>query len=135
MEAQNAFLGDGTNLIPPRIALHLESTIGIGSKMNVQPKAHYNLQAGASEVNAGLILGYELQPSLELSLGGGMRLGDAVFVVLGGEYKGVKLGLSYDANNSELKSAGGTGAIELLLGYTGSVFKKADPILPAIRFF
>ena len=68
----------------------------------------------------------ELTSSIRTSVFGGfmLRTGDAVIVVLGGEHKNVRLGISYDLNISKLVPASNMyGAIELSFQYIG-IFKK-----------
>ncbi len=128
------YSGDGE--LPMRISGHLEADIALSDKIKVHPHVLYNTQASASELNAGLKASYFLNRELGVSVGGGTRINDAIYGLVGFEYKGLRLGFGFDLNTSTLKSASnGVGAYEVAITYTGSVFRKAEPIVPAIRFY
>jgi len=82
-----------------------------------------------NQLNTGLGFGIDFADDMNLTLGlynrintlttGGAN-GDAIIPYLAVELKGFKLGISYDATLSKLKSAGSAiGALELSLSYTG----------------
>ena len=48
--------------------------------------------------------------------------------MIGGEYKDIKFGISYDADISDLSVASGSvGGFELAIGYLGKIFKTPKP--------
>jgi len=133
--AKESFYGVESDL-PMRINAQLETSIRFSQKIRLQPAVLYMTQATASQLNAGLKAKYELSPKTAVSIGGGARLNDAYYALIGYEFKGLIIGASYDINSSSLKAAtNGFGAIEFALGFVGTITGKVDPIVPAIRFY
>jgi Bacteroidetes-specific putative membrane protein len=96
----------------------------VSEKFSLRPAVLYQSQASASEVVAGnefhLILGDPEIRSFATAvfLGGWYRLDDAIMATCGVEFKGFRLGLSYDYNSSALKTASnGRGGFEISLVY------------------
>jgi len=133
--AKESFYGLDADL-PMRLTAQLETSIRVLSKLNLQPAVLYMNQASASQINAGLLAKYELSQSTAISIGGGMRLGDAYYAMVGYRFKGLTIGASYDINSSDLKVAtNGVGAIEFSLGFVGTISNRVEPVVPAIRFY
>ena len=65
-------------------------------------------------------------------LGAGFRNEGALIFLAGLGIKGVNIGFAYDNDTSDLNS---NGAIEITLGYVGSIFKPVAPVLPCIRLY
>lgn len=120
---KETFYNDGKNKLSPRTVVHAGAKIGLNEKMNLLPMFLYMGQSKDVEVNFGTSLGYNLTASdAVIYLGGYYRMNDAVIVMLGGEYKKVRLGLSYDINTSSLKTASnGNGGFEISLSYIGCI--------------
>lgn len=96
----------------------------VSEKFSLRPAVLYQSQATASEIVAGnefhLILGDPEIRSFATAvfLGGWYRLDDAIMATVGMEFKGFRLGLSYDYNSSALKTASnGRGGFEISLVY------------------
>ncbi len=102
----------------------------LGEKLSLRPALLYQTQSTATEMVAGnefhLIVG---DPEFRnfttaVFLGGWMRSNDAIMINAGLEFKGVRVGLSYDYNTSDLKTAtNGNGGFEISLTYVAP-----DPI-------
>ena len=98
-----------------------------GQRLSLRPAVLYQGQASASEIIAGNEFRYEVSkdtdPRLQgfstaVFLGGWYRTGDAVMITGGVEFKGVRIGISYDYNISTLNtSSNGNGGFELAIRY------------------
>lgn len=110
-----------------RYNIHGGFDFTVGKKFHLLPAIMYMGQTTVDEINLGLGFGIDFAPGTTLTLGIYDRLNttggtnnDGVIPYVGIEFKGVKLGLSYDATTSGLKQAGnGVGAFEISLSYTG----------------
>lgn len=92
---------------------------------SISPSILFMLQGQAQEYNLGLGLNYYLNDNIALFGGVWYRVKDAVIFNVGVEVYNVRLGLSYDVNYSDLKTAtNAQGAAELSLVY---VFKNQRP--------
>jgi hypothetical protein len=99
----------------------------VGERLTLRPAVLYQSQASASEIIVGNEFRYELSrdtdPSLEnfstaFFLGGWYRTGDAVMITGGVEFKGFRIGVSYDYNISSLNnSSNGQGGFEMAIRY------------------
>ena len=120
--------GDNNNLYL-RWNVNAGIDITIDKKYHLLPSLMYQRQSVDNEMNTGLGFGIDFNEDATLTLGlynrintlsGGGAGGDAIIPYLAIEYRGFKLGMSYDATISQLKNAGSAvGAIELSLSYTG----------------
>lgn len=93
-------------------------------KFSIRPGLLFQSQATATEMIAGSEFHYIVSnPEVRsfataVFLGGWYRSGDAVMLVVGGEYKSFRLGISYDYNISDLKTASnGNGGFEISIRY------------------
>jgi type IX secretion system PorP/SprF family membrane protein len=109
-------------------------------KLFLIPGASYQTQKKASELQAGMMLGYDMSSAApeRMILYAGMynRMKDAWYPVIGLEYGSWRGFINYDVNYSELKQAtNGRGAFELSLVYVGGLprFKSLIDI-PCPRF-
>jgi type IX secretion system PorP/SprF family membrane protein len=96
----------------------------VSEKLSLRPAMLYQSQSTANEIVAGnefhLIVGNPEIRSFTTAvfLGGWYRAQDAIMVNAGLEYKGVRFGVSYDYNNSDLRPASnGLGGFEISLVY------------------
>lgn len=96
----------------------------VGEKLSLRPGLLYQTQSTATEVIAGnefhLIVGNPefRNVATAVFLGGWYRAGDAMMVNAGLEWKGLRFGVSYDYNTSDLKQASnGRGGFEISLRY------------------
>jgi len=96
----------------------------LSDKFSLRPAVLYQTQASATELIAGnefhLIVGDDEFRSVATAvfLGGWVRSNDAMMITGGLEWKGLRIGLSYDYNTSSLKEASnGNGGFEISLRY------------------
>ncbi len=96
----------------------------LSEKFSLRPAVLYQSQATATELVAGnefhLIVGNpEFRDfTTAVFLGGYYRSNDAIMVNAGVEFKGLRVGVSYDYNTSNLKTASnGNGGFEISLTY------------------
>ena len=109
--------------------VHAGADISIVKKYHLLPALMFMRQGVDNQLNTGLGFGIDLTDDVNLTLGLYNRIntiksggadGDAIIPYLAVEFKGFKLGISYDATLSQLKNAGSAiGALELSLSYTG----------------
>lgn len=93
----------------------------------------------ASETNLQALFGYHLKSdkTVTLNFGAGYRLDDAVIARIGMDIKGLKAGIAYDFNTSDLTSASsGRGGFEIALSYIAKIYRTpvVKPILFCPRF-
>lgn len=107
-----------------RYTAQVGAEIGLGEKLSLRPAFLYQSQSTANEMIVGnefhLIVGDpEFQEfTTAVFLGGWSRMNDAIMINAGIEFKGMRLGLSYDYNTSDLKPAtNGNGGFEISLVY------------------
>lgn len=125
-----------TNKLPLRLVVHGDLRFMLGNSIGLEPKVLYQSQAKASELVGGLLLDLKITRKTSFYLGGEYRLADAGIAIVGLRLFDWDIGVSYDFNVSDLKSASsGRGALEfsLLKVFRGGGY-KVDPILPAIRY-
>jgi len=143
LSPKETFLSDN-NILPMRITAHATADLGLGKnqKFHIMPLFLYMKQAKAKEMTRGLLFGYHLNPlspdDIEIFAGVSERLKDAIHFIIGGDWNGIRLGMSYDYNTSDLKLASkGFGAIEVSLMYIKKIKKAIPPktIMPCIRFY
>jgi type IX secretion system PorP/SprF family membrane protein len=96
----------------------------LSERFSLRPAVLYQSQATASEIIAGnefhYVAGNSEFPmySTAFFIGGWYRTGDAVMATVGVEYKGVRIGVAYDYNISDLQTASnGNGGFEIALRY------------------
>lgn len=111
-------------------ALHPKWVYSGGVKFQVNEQAFFNLQAdyskqgSASEIIGGALYGYKIgdpdNPDYTLYGGLFMRFRDALIPAMKIDYNPFSIGLSYDVNISQLKTASqGRGGFELSVTYIG----------------
>jgi type IX secretion system PorP/SprF family membrane protein len=96
-----------------------------GERLSLRPALLYQNQASATELIAGNEFHYEVSgnPGYEnfstaVFLGGWYRSGDATMITAGVEFKGFRIGVSYDYNISTLNTASnGNGGFEIAIRY------------------
>ena len=120
--------GDNSTLYL-RWNVHAGADITIAQKYHLLPALMFMRQGVDNQLNTGLGFGIDFSDDVNLTLGlynrintlkSGGANGDAIIPYLAVELKGFKLGVSYDATLSQLKSAGSAiGALEFSLSYTG----------------
>ncbi len=139
IQPKETFYG-GTNKLNMRPVLHAGGRFQLNDAWSLMPSVLYMTQSKASEINFGTNVGYHISnANMEANIyfGGYYRLKDAANILVGGEYKKVRLGISYDVNVSSLNNAtNNKGGFELSLTYTGCLggLILDPPILWCPRF-
>ncbi|CAN5161892.1 hypothetical protein BH09BAC1_BH09BAC1_15560 [soil metagenome] len=133
-QPNESFMNRDDQRLPYRVSVNAGAEIGIGKGgFQLLPSVIYQTQAAASEVNAGLGLGYKFKSDFKVIVGAYYRVGDAVIPMVALGYKGFNVGVSFDINNSDLKqAASGNNALEFSLNYA-MPWKKL-PNQPSIFF-
>lgn len=111
-------------LLAMRYTAQVGAIAYLSDKFSLRPAVLYQQQAAADEIVAGnefhLIVGNPEFRNFTTAvfLGGWYRMDDAVMINAGLEFKGMRLGVSYDYNVSELDAAtNGNGGFEISLIY------------------
>lgn len=126
-----------SNALQMKTTVHGGMRIGLSDSWNLIPSAIFLLQGENQEINAGLTAETKVGDVTHIFFGGYYRVNDAAIAILGGEYKKVRLGFSYDVNISSLQSASNNqGGFEISLQYTGLFPKKkqSDKFIYSPRF-
>ena len=129
-----SLLKDETVRLPAKYTglFHLQLPMG-GENCYLQPSLYLCRQDVYAEIMAGMIGSYafsydRVRGGTSLIGGVDYRLGDAVYIVAGGEWRHFQLLVSYDFNVSSLSRAShGRGGVEVNLQY---VYKKPYAIRP-----
>lgn len=128
------------NKLNMRPVLHAGGKFQLNDTWSILPSVLYMTQSKDKEINFGTNFGYHISnANMEANIyfGGYYRMGDAANILVGGEYKKVRMGLSYDVNVSGLNNAtNNKGGFELSLTYTGCLggLILDPPILWCPRF-
>ncbi|MCS6933582.1 MAG: PorP/SprF family type IX secretion system membrane protein [Chitinophagales bacterium] len=125
---RESFLGDETNRMNYRYNIHAGGEFFLDQNYNfsLSPTFLFMLQANAQQYNFGLGLNYWLSDNMAIFGGGWYRVKDAVILNVGVEFFNTRIGLSYDINHSDLRTASrAQGALEASVIY---VFKKERPM-------
>jgi len=127
--SKESFKG-GNYILNPRLTVHGGGYAPIGRITTLHASFIYQQQAGASETVLGGAVAFKLNEddnSNETNLYTGLwyRFKDAFIPYIGLEFAGLRLGYSYDVNNSSLNTASNSrGGNEISLIY---VRKASDP--------
>ena len=109
-------------LLNPRATLHAGGFFPLGESSTLHLSGLYSTQANAHET----VLGGAVEMAVSegdkptsVYFGSWIRINDAIIPYIGLEFGNFRLGLTYDVNNSSLKTASESkGGIELSLNYT-----------------
>lgn len=124
---QNESVVSGSFFLPKRYISHFSLSSKIGSLIVLRPHFLYMYQAQVNQLNLGLNIGFRLKDQTELYIGGACRLKDAFIATLGFEYKGFRIGTSYDFNNSNLQSISNSkGGYEISVSFTKPKVKDKE---------
>lgn len=102
----------------------------LNKKLQIVPGFFYYQLGPANAWNANAQSFYTINEDKGFKLGGGLgtRAFRQAILMIGGEYKDIKFGISYDADISDLSVASGSvGGFELAIGYLGKIFKTPKP--------
>jgi type IX secretion system PorP/SprF family membrane protein len=130
--------------LPMRMTFNAMLDLGIGrqNKFHIRPQFLYMTQATAVQTTPSVVLSYflknpKMDNNTEVFVGGGWRFDDSYHFMLGGTWKSVRLGMSYDYNISDLQAITNSfGAAEISLTYIKRIPYPIPPktIMPCIRF-
>jgi len=124
----------GRRDLPLRFQLHGQFNFDLNKKWMLSPTFLYNQTHSANEIQVQGMVGYKLNDKdpMIIKLGPGYRLGDALEVLLGVDYKSFKFGASYDVTLSGLNDINnGVGGFEFALSYIIKIF-KAPTVKPVV---
>ncbi len=105
---------------------YAQSKIPIDNKITLEPSILYMKQGTYQEFDFGSSVCFQFNPVGLRSVYAGLftRLGDAGIAMVGADYNGVKVQLSYDVNLSKLRTVSrGRGGVELSIIYVLSKVK------------
>lgn len=110
-----------------RFAAQAGAILYTGERFSLRPGVLYQSQSAISEVVVGNEFNYIVGGDPEIRslatnifVGGWYRMQDAAMITAGLEHRGVRLGVSYDYNTSNLKTASaGNGGFEISLRFIG----------------
>ncbi|MCB0688949.1 MAG: PorP/SprF family type IX secretion system membrane protein, partial [Saprospiraceae bacterium] len=127
--------GGGSSKLPMRIVGYGMYHLDLNEQIMVTPSILFQSLGSASEVAVQGMLGYKIPAQNTVLKGGlGYRLGDAAEVLVGVDYKDLRVGASYDLTLSDLKAP--HNAFELAVAYIIRIYKrpKVDPVIFCPRF-
>jgi hypothetical protein len=124
-----SFYGAGDQRLPMKFVAHGNAEIGLKNRnLVLEPAYIVMIQGGHHEINAGMLFKYLMQDASQYTgrkkpaafvLGGYYRYSDAAVIVAAYEFNGMRVGMSYDLNLSDLKTASkARGGFEVALNYT-----------------
>ena len=104
-----------------RYGVHGGVRFQIGNRAELIPHALFMMQGNANEIAGGLVCNFKVQPGTDLVLGSMYRMDDAIAPSIGFHVNGFTIGLSYDINISQLKTASSSnGGYELSISFTNT---------------
>ncbi len=122
---------------PMRLALHGQYYTPLKGKWGLQPTVLLQTTSGAFE-GIGQVWGvYNLKKNVNLNVGAGYRVGDALQILVGMDYEDLRVAASYDMNVSSLAAVSQTvGGFEISAWYVLKMYKKPDvkPVIFCPRF-
>jgi type IX secretion system PorP/SprF family membrane protein len=92
------------NTIPLRYTIHGGVSFNMSDRFSIIPHAMYMRQGTASEAMLGTYLQYNVNAETDVMIGAYYRHKDALAPFVGFDYRNFIVGLSYDANTSNLGS-------------------------------
>jgi len=127
-----------------RLSAQAGAIIYTGERFSLRPGVLYQSQTATSEIIVGNEFNYIIAGDPEVRsiatnifLGGWYRNQDAVMVSAGIEHRGVRVGVAYDYNTSDLKTASsGNGGFEIMIRFIGlnPIDAARNLVYPCSRF-
>lgn len=127
--------GGASSRLPMKIVGYGTYHLDLNDQLTVTPSVLFHSFGPASEVAVQGLLGYKIPAqNTVIKAGLGYRLGDAMEVLAGVDYKDLRVGASYDLTLSDLQSP--HNAFELAVAYILRIYKrpKIDPVIFCPRF-
>ncbi len=131
-QPKESFLGKNDYRLHLRELVHAGLNIKASEHFYITPNALFMFQNKAREMNFGSAVEYHFNDTHNtiVSLGGWYRLDDAPIVSASVEHRGIRLGVAYDVNTSDLEPASSNrGAFEISIMYIGKINRVDAPIL------
>ncbi|MCF8236814.1 MAG: PorP/SprF family type IX secretion system membrane protein [Saprospiraceae bacterium] len=116
--------GDADKL-PMRISGSVDMEFPLADKWSLTPAILVQNMTNIQEIQAQALAGYLFNEEKQITLLGGLgyRLGDAIPVIVGAQWKSLRVGVSWDYNTSDV-TPNGNGGFEIAASYIGRIFKK-----------
>jgi len=125
------FSGTRDENLPMRYTAHAGIRLKLADNFSLTPNFMYLRQGSAEEKAAAVYGQIKAGEETDILIGGNYRFDDAVSPFVGFAHKRLVLGVSYDANTSDLgKIVKGSNSFEISLSFTGKKSLKT----PAIDF-
>lgn len=104
--------------------------IKLNDKLTVGPSFIFQTMSGADEISLQALGSYlfNAEKDIDLNFGLGYRLtgSDAIYPMVGGRYKNLRVGLAYDVNISDLNTVSNyRGGFEIAANYIVKIYKPA----------
>lgn len=118
----------GLAKIPRRSIVHGQFNVELTDKWDVSPRFMFQSMNGNDEILVQGVAGYlfNREKDVTLTMGMGYRLSDAINVLLGVKVKDLTVGLAYDINTSDLRTASNyRGGFEIAANYIIKIYKPA----------
>lgn len=128
-ENQDSINVSGADKRPLRITAHTRYEWALTGRWSAAPTAMFQTSKGATEVSLQAWAGYLVNPEMQfkLNFGLGYRFGDAGKVLLGMDYKDLRVAAAYDVNFSQLNAATNyQGAFEIAAWYIIKIYKDPE---------
>lgn len=112
---------------PTRTILHGLYTKNLTDKISISPTFMVQSVASSVEIVPEVTAGYKWNQDTKFNAGLGYRVGDAAILLLGVDFKDLRLGASWDMRLGQLSSDRGIkGGFELGANYIIKIYKKPD---------
>lgn len=115
--------------LPIKYISYFWCALGVRDNMELQPSIFFARQAKYQEIQLGMAYAYFFHFDSkwyinQLNIGLYYRWGDAIYLAIGGEWRRLTLGISYDFNVSKLmKASEARGSVEVNLSYIFKTYK------------
>ncbi|MDX2002455.1 MAG: PorP/SprF family type IX secretion system membrane protein [Chitinophagales bacterium] len=115
---KETFLNNSSNRLESRFLAHGGLNFRVGKYVTLSPGFMFQTQSAAREATAGLTFGYSISDNSSVYFGTYYRIKDAIIPMVAYEISSFRIGASFDATVSDLRSANSSkGAFELSLIY------------------
>ncbi|RAJ77557.1 type IX secretion system PorP/SprF family membrane protein [Chitinophaga dinghuensis] len=122
-QPKDPFLKDGNkSAMPVHYSAHLGARIHLNETVLFVPNAKYSIQGNAQEKMLGAYFQLMANETTDFMLGANWRMNDALVPFAGVYFKGMTIGLSYDANVSQLGKIANSNSVnsfELSISFVG----------------
>lgn len=122
-EPEEMFLSVGEFKLPRRLVVHGGLQYNFVPKFGILPSVIFMKQAAAQEINVGASFGIFFSDDVAMFLGAYYRFDDSAIPYFGLEFKGFKVGFSYDVGTSDL-----TDGPRTVGSYEGSLIYVFKPV-------